>query len=152
MDEQKNLMEAKPSLKAEEQEEAYARLAEENKALNTQLSSLRADLERMTEKEQGQRLMEQLVGSRSNPIFEQALQRAQSEDLAPLPIEKRCELGYLLCLGQQAREGRTAGTFGGAYPPPFASSAGNGQVALSAMKAPTSFEMAKENAKKYFRH
>ncbi len=153
MDENNNLMVAEEGAAADAAEKAeYARLAEENRVLSAELASLRTDLQRRAEQEQGEKLLERLVGSRTDPLFEMALARAKEEDLAPLSAEKRFELGYLICLGKQAREGRPAPGRTAGYPPAFAPSAGGGQVALSTLKAPTSFEMAKENAKKYFRH
>lgn len=137
-------------------QEDNVRLAKENEELSKELSLLRADLQRRNEQQQGGAILEEMIGSRSDPLFDSAFQRAQSEELAAFPIEKRYELAYLLCLGQQVREGgardaRTSAHAGGGYPPPFSPSGGGGQVPLSAVKTPTSFEMAKENAKKYFR-
>lgn len=131
----------------------YARLAEENKVLAAQLESLRADLHDRTERDRGEQLLEKLVGSRTAPLFEEAVKKACLPELSALSPEKRYEMGYLLCLGEQARAHRPGFVRGeGGDPPPFAYSAGNGQVPLSSMKAPESFAAAKENAKKYFKH
>ncbi len=132
-------------------EDAYRILAEENRLLSQELSKIKAEYEQNMESQRGEQLLEKLVGSRNQPLFERALKRACSEELAALPHEKRYEVSYLLCLGEDARAKRSSSLAGDA-PPPFAHSAGNGQVALSMTKTPTSFEMAKENAKKYFKH
>ena len=135
-------------------EEDNARLLKENEDLSKEIALLKTDLQRRAQEEQGGALLEELIGSRTDPLFKRAYEQAQSEELAAFAPEKRYELAYLLCLGRDAREGVgvSAPVRSGGYPPPFSPSVGGGQVPLSAVSAPTSFEMAKENAKKYFRH
>ena len=128
------------------------RLEEENRALLAELSELKATVQRKEEEEQGALYLERMMGSKSGELFDKAVKRANSAELAALPAEKRYELGYLLCLGEQAQQARPAVVKSAeVYPPPFARSGGSGQVPLTAVKEPTSFAMAKENAKKYFK-
>lgn len=150
MDEQLNDLQDEPTVTEPDPAEnaLYEKLCSENKALLEELEQMRSDMRIREELEQGKRHLRQLVGQNGDSLYEQALKKAQMEEFSALPYEKRCELGYLLCLGEEAHRSRGDGK-PKETPPRFAASAGNGQVMLSAENRPTSFAMAKENAKRY---
>ena len=129
----------------------YEQLQAQNETMQAELSALKTQMLQREEEEKGLGRLEELVGSRNQPLYKEVLQKAQMEELASLPYEKRCELGYFIRMGELAHADRSkqysAKT---TLPPRFAPSHAGGQVAISEMKTPTTFEMARENAKKYF--
>jgi hypothetical protein len=128
--------------------ELYDRLYDENRTLIEELERVRDEMALREDMEKGRVHLEELVGSKTGALYDRAVKKAEIEELAALPYEKRYELGYLLCLGEDAHRNRKR--TGSVNPPPrFAYSAGNSQVALSAEKRPTTFAAAKENAKRY---
>lgn len=123
------------------------RLLEENRALAEELQNLKTEYAKRAEKEEALAHLERLAGSKSAPLYRTALQRAEEqEELKHLPYSKRYEMSYYLCLGEQ-RDHRT-GHFKD-LPPMFAGSSGNGTLPAGVVKKPVTFEMARENAKKY---
>ena len=128
--------------------ELYDRLCDENRTLAEELDRVRGEIAAREDLEKGRSRLEELVGSKTGALYERAVKKAEIEELSALSYEKRYELGYLLCLGEDAHRNRSR--TGNVNPPPrFAYSAGNGQVALSAENKPTTFAAAKENAKRY---
>ena len=150
MNEQQNQAVNEDGLKDAEQVDPALvdRLRDENRTLLEELERVRTDMKTRDDLEKGKLHLQTLVGKNGGDLYERAVEKAQMAELSALPYEKRYELGYLLCLGEQAHRARFDGTKRPS-PPPFASSAGNSQVVLSAEKRPTTFAMAKENAKRY---
>ncbi len=148
-----------PSPKTEVPEEIekrpYEELVSENERLNAELEKLKEDMARRIdaeEKEKALKHLENLLGSKADPMYQKAVQRGeQQEELRGLPYLKRYEMGCLLCLGeeelqQNGRENRKTLS----APPLFSGSNGDGQIPSMPVKTPTDFETARENAKKYF--
>ncbi len=129
----------------------YEQLQAENETMQAELSALKMQILQKEEEQKGLGRLEELVGSRNQPLYKEVLQKAQMEELSSLPYEKRCELGYFIRMGELAHlEKSKSHGVKTALPPRFAPSHAGGQVAISGMKTPTTFEMARENAKKYF--
>ena len=128
----------------------YEQLQAENETMMAELSALKTQMLQKEEEERGLGRLEELVGSRNQPLYKEVLQKAQMEELSSLSYEKRCELGYLIRMGELAHAQRSKQhDVKPPLPPRFAPSHAGGQVAISGMKTPTTFEMARENAKNY---
>ncbi len=126
-------------------------LREKNERLTVELNLLKKNIAEKEEKEKALAHLEILVGSKNDPLYERAMRKGEEQqELQNLSYDKKYEMGYLLCLGEEGHERKKNNSFTDARVPSFARSGGNGQVASFPMKTPTNFEMARENAKKYF--
>ena len=101
------------------------------------------------EKQKGYAVLEELIVSRSDPTFGEAVRMAESEAMQSFPAEERYRKSLLMCYGEkylserQQQKGRLQ------MPPAFARSTGVGQAEV--MKKPTDFRTARENSFRYLK-
>ena len=131
--------------------EELTRLKDENERLQRELEKIRAQNEREEERKRGAARLRELTGTTECELFTEAARRAEEqEELRSLPAEKRYEMSYYLILGERsgARGGKEAA--GEGQMPVFVRSSGGAGAPAASVKPPVNFEMARENAKKYF--
>ena len=124
-------------------------LERENERLQNEVDALKAQIFENREKAEAEEYLAMLAGGRDDRLYAEAIrQSAEREEWKTLPYKQRYELAYYLCLGREkhALKDREAP----ASPPAFARSGGHGDSPSMPMKTPTNFEMARENAMKYF--
>lgn len=125
----------------------YEQVCLKNRELSEKLEKMEKEIQAREDHEKGKQFLAGLLGQNKGELFEKAMEKAETEELSNLPPEKRWEFAYLLCLGEESHKARKNPS---SALPKFAPSSGNGQVMLTAENKPTTFAMAKENAKRYF--
>ena len=125
-------------------------LTEENERLQKELETLKAQIADEKETAEAEAHLAALTGGREERLFAEAIrQSAEHTEWQTLPRKQRYELAYYLCLGREEHAAKAKGAQT-SQPPAFARSGGQGDCPSMPMKTPTNFEMARENAMKYF--